>query len=122
MGYRAFKDSNGTDWQMWDVVPNVQLTERRVTNRRLALHPRQQPDRRRAERRVVTGRRPVLGAGLSGGWLCFEALTEKRRLSPIPGDWLRCEEKRLEQYCRQAKPAVRTSAAVDITTLLGEMR
>ena len=70
------------------------------------------------DRRILSGRRPVLSAGLDGGWLCFEASIEKRRLTPIPSDWLACAEDRLEQYLRQAKPALRTSAAVDISTLL----
>jgi hypothetical protein len=120
MGYRVFRDSKGTEWQTWDVVP--QLAERRLTDRRGAVIARQQPDRRHGERRVLTGRRPVLSAGLDGGWLCFEAAIEKRRLTPIPGDWLRCDEERLEQYCREAKPALRASAAVDISTLLDKMR
>jgi hypothetical protein len=119
MSLRVFTDSNGTEWQMWDVVPHVLLSERRVTHRRRALHPREQPERRRFDRRLVSSRRPVLGSGITAGWLCFEALTEKRRLTPIPGDWLKCPEVQLEQYCRQAKPAIRTSAAVDIAALLG---
>lgn len=120
MGYRVFKDSQGTEWQTWDVVP--QLAERRVADRRRSVRvsPLSAPgvDRRRPlERRVVSGRRPVLSAGLAGGWLCFDARVEKRRLAPIPGDWLRCEPERLEQYCRQAKPAMRVSSAVDLSRL-----
>ena len=34
MGYRIFKDSTGTEWQTWDVVPH--LAERRVRERRRA--------------------------------------------------------------------------------------
>jgi len=120
MGYRVFKDSKGTEWQTWDVVP--QLSERRVAERRRQRHPPPTAERRRNERRLVSGRRPVLSAGLDGGWLCFEALVEKRRLTPIPGDWLRCAEERLEQYLGQAKPALRPSAAVDISTLLDQRR
>ena len=120
MGYRIFKDSKGTEWQTWDVVP--QLAERRGGDRRRgemsASDASMLSERRRAnDRRVVTGRRPTLSAGLDGGWLCFEAQVEKRRLTPIPADWLRCDDACLERYCRQAKPAMRSSLAVDISAL-----
>ena len=123
MGYRVFRDSKGVEWQTWDVVP--QLAERRAAERRRAergVTPEAViAERRRVqERRVTSGRRPLLSAGLDGGWLCFEAPVEKRRLTPIPADWLRCDEACLERYCRQAKPA-RTSIAIDISTL-GDLR
>lgn len=118
MGYRVFRDSQGVEWQTWDVVPR--LAERRAADRRRAAAAAAAAvavERRRAEdRRVVAGRRPVLSAGLDSGWLCFEAQVEKRRLSPIPADWLRCDEACLERYCRLAKPA-RMPLPIDITTL-----
>ena len=118
MGYRIFRDSQGIEWQTWDVVPH--LAERRATERRRAeaVAAIVADERRRAvDRRVVAGRRPLLSAGLDNGWLCFEAPSEKRRLTPIPHDWLRCNDECLERYCRQARPAVRSSVAVDISTL-----
>jgi hypothetical protein len=115
MGYRVFKDSQGTEWQTWDVVP--QLAERRAGERRRAQAAAAvSADRRRTERRMITGRRPVLSAGLDGGWLCFEARAEKRRLTPIPHDWQRCDDDCLERYCRQAKPA-RSSIVIDLSAL-----
>ena len=117
MGYRSFKDSRGTEWQAWDVVP--QLAERREGDRRQGVMSPHLlsvlSERRASDRRVVSGRRPTLSAGLDGGWLCFEAPVEKRRLTPIPADWLRCDDACLERYCRQAKPATRISLEVDIT-------
>jgi hypothetical protein len=107
MGYRIFRDSAGTEWQTWDVVPR--LAERRSGERRVSVAvaaPRIER-RRLSERRVRVGRRPMLSSGLDSGWLCFEALVEKRRLTPIPGDWERCPTARLEEYCRSAKRAVR---------------
>jgi hypothetical protein len=118
MGYRVFRDSQGTEWQTWDVVPH--LTERRATDRRRAAVAAAMPAvERRAtpDRRMGAGRRPLLSAGLDAGWLCFEAPSEKRRLTPIPADWLRCDEACLEHYCRQARPAMRASAAIDISRL-----
>lgn len=123
MGYRVFTDSKGVEWQTWDVVPR--LADRRAAERRRAERgvPPEAVDverRRRQERRVTSGRRPMLSAGLDGGWLCFEAPVGKRRLAPIPSDWLRCDDACLERYCRQATPA-RTSIAIDISTL-GDLR
>jgi hypothetical protein len=119
MGYRSFKDSQGTEWQAWDVVPH--LAERRVGERRreafVTPHFAPAADRRVTDRRVVSGRRSLLSAGLDGGWLCFEAQVEKRRLTPIPADWLKCKPEQLERYCRQAKPALRVVPAVDIARL-----
>jgi hypothetical protein len=125
MGYRVFTDSQGIQWQTWDIVPK--LAERRAIDRRqraAAASPRATPEERRTsrDRRVVEGRRPLLSAGLDGGWLCFEASIEKRRLTPIPADWLGCDDACLERYCRQAKPAARSSAAIDISSLRDELR
>lgn len=109
MGYRIFRDSAGTEWQTWDVVPR--LAERRVSERRMSASSASSAPpmerRRTVERRVRTGGRPTLTSGLGGGWLCFEAVMEKRRLCPIPEDWERCPTPRLEEYCRAAKPALR---------------
>lgn len=107
MGYRSFKDTTGVDWHAWDVVP--QLAERRVADRRQQRQKLAFRDRRRAERRIMGGRRSVLSAALAGGWLCFEGPTEKRRLSPIPGDWSRCPDQQLQEYCRMARPVRRSS-------------
>jgi hypothetical protein len=68
--------------------------------------------RARTERRVVEGHRPLLSAGMDGGWLCFEARDEKRRLTPIPADWQVCETQRLEVYCARATRARRVSGSV----------
>ena len=106
MGYRIFRDSGGTEWQTWDVVPK--LAERRRGERRATASVAPRIERRRAsERRLRVGRRPMLSSGLDNGWLCFEAPVEKRRLTPIPDDWERCPTARLEEYCRAARPAMR---------------
>jgi hypothetical protein len=114
MGYRVFRDSQGVRWQAWDVIP--QLAERRVGDRRRPPAVPSNSERRRAvDRRVIIGRRPVLSAGLDGGWLCFEAPVGKRRLTPIPDDWQECNEMRLEEYCRRARLANRMSSALHVS-------
>jgi hypothetical protein len=49
--------------------------------------------------------------GLLGGWLCFESVTEKRRLLPIPPDWKTAPEERLKLLCRVATPVRKTSGS-----------
>jgi hypothetical protein len=116
MGYRIFKDSRGTEWQTWDVVPR--LCERRVSDRRtVAAQPPHSDRRTRNDRRILTGHRSVLTKGLDSGWLCFEAPSEKRRLTPIPSDWQSCGVDCLERYCLQAKVARRMSSAIDIVNV-----
>jgi hypothetical protein len=113
MGYRVFRDSQGTEWQAWDVVP--QLTERREIERRVRETPVEHADRRRErDRRVIKGRRPTLTAGLDGGWLCFEHEGEKRRLAPIPENWTRCTAAELDRYLQSAKRAPRPSTAAQL--------
>ena len=109
MAYRSFRDSSGTEWEAWDVVPR--LVERRLEERRRAARPISFAERRRAiERRVISGRRVAL-TGLEQGWLCFDAHVEKRRLAPIPADWPHCDDACLEAYCRAARPVRRASSA-----------
>ncbi len=112
MGYRVFKDSTGTDWQAWDVVP--EHAEKRTLERRLRPVPFEHPDRRAAQdRRLIGGPRARMGSGLDTGWLCFDCETEKRRLAPIPGDWQGCPDHQLEKYCAEARPAVRSTGLQD---------
>jgi hypothetical protein len=105
MGYRIFTDSAGVQWQAWDIVPR--LAERRAGDRRVATLSIERERRIRHERRLQQTERTVLSQRLTGGWLCFEAALEKRRLVPIPDDWQRCEVVRLEEYLRAAVPAPR---------------
>jgi hypothetical protein len=110
MGYRSFRDTKGMDWQAWDVIPA--LADRRLHERRVQRTSIGAERRRATDRRVKVGRRPGLHAGMSDGWLCFEGAEEKRRLSPIPADWLRCAVERLELYLAAAKPAVRLTSPI----------
>jgi hypothetical protein len=115
MAYRSFRDEEGRPWEAWDVTP--QLQERRRADRRAgSAAAANGADRRvRSERRMRGNARAAL-AGLEQGWLCFEAPREKRRLSPIPSDWVRCDEARLREYCRQAKPSGRARRASEVVS------
>lgn len=109
MAYRNFVDSNGMEWQTWDVLPNGY--ERRQGDRRVSRERVSFAERRHGDRRVVQGRWTPLTSGLRDGWLCFESLEGRRRLTPIPGDWESCPDRELEAYCRSASPARLSSGA-----------
>ena len=109
MAYRVFIDSNGVEWQAWDVLPKG--VERRIGNRRVCPEPVAFDDRRRVERRQVNGRWTPLTSGLRDGWLCFDGDGTRRRLMPIPANWEFCGQPELEAYCRSAKPVRLSSVA-----------
>ena len=115
MGYRSFRDSRGVEWQAWDIIPR--LTERRYRQRRSELASVDRDRRERVDRRKLPGERIALSAGLHGGWLCFQNREEKRRLSPIPADWLRCALTTLEEYLSAAAPAARHIVGVELPML-----
>lgn len=104
MSYRLFEDSKGTEWQVWDIVPR--LEERRSaasTDRRVEIQVIPFADRRMSSRRIANTRRALLRGSFASGWLCFESRNEKRRLSPIPGDWTTCNDETLEAYMLEGK-------------------
>lgn len=108
MSFRSFLDSDGNEWQAFDVIPRTD--ERRNYDRRLSEHAEESfDDRRDADRRLtVGGASSVAGAQ---GWLCFERGEQRRRLSPIPPNWNRATEAELQAYCQAARP-VRPSSVV----------
>ena len=115
MGYRSFVDKLGVDWQAWDVIPA--LADRRMHDRRTSKTPVEGDRRRATDRRVTAGRRPALSSGLGDGWLCFEAAQEKRRLTPIPADWLVCALDGIRHYLALAKPAARLTTPLSVPVL-----
>ena len=111
MGHRSFTDSNGIDWNVWDVMP--QWTERRSGEERrradddAAIDPpvlerRRVPDRRGG---TTDGSRIRIPQGLSRGWLAFESGQDKRRLAPIPAGWEELTDAELESLCARATQA-----------------
>lgn len=115
MGYRSFTDESGMQWQAWDIIPR--LAERRAQERRAGEAVVATDRRLERDRRQRAGGRVALSAGLHAGWLCFETLTEKRRLTPIPADWLRCAVTTLREYLARAIPVPRTSPAIQLPML-----
>jgi hypothetical protein len=95
MSHRSFIDSVGRHWDVWSVKPE-NIERRNETGERPAGERR-----RRREYRVPLGRK------WSNGWLAFEANGERKRLAPIPPNWLELELVALEELCRAAEPVSR---------------
>lgn len=117
MALRTFRDSASQEWQAFDVVPRPD--ERRQYDRRgprkvgppAAASGKGHRHRREDDRRLSVGRRSSMVKGVVNGWLCFQRVDthDRRRLTPIPQDWLRCSDEVLEGYCRSALPTRRAS-------------
>jgi hypothetical protein len=109
MSLRSFVDSAGNEWQAFDVVPRSD--ERRHTERRSSGEvPVDSIERREADRRLTVGGAAVITG--ARGWLCFERGNDRRRLSPIPEDWNRCDDSQLEVYRQSARPVRRNSVSL----------
>jgi len=96
MAHRSFTDASGRTWDVWSVHPDN--IERREEGRSDAPSLER---RRRREYRVPLGRK------WSNGWLAFETKAERRRLAPIPANWLEMEREALDELCRIATPIPR---------------
>ncbi len=114
MPHRVYRDANGTEWQVWNVVPHIlqEGKERRLVVRRAPEPEPHEPDRRELEeRRAAFDRRARLRMSLSpslqGGWLVFETHTEKRRVTPIPDGWEALPDAELDLIRQQADPVPR---------------
>lgn len=79
MAFRTFRDPDGREWQVWDVVPS---------------------------REVEGGsrRHHYLPQEMAAGWLCFEAADQKRRLTPFPADWEQRDDDAIHALCLAAEP------------------
>ena len=100
MSFRTFQDSSGKEWQAFDVIPR--LEERRNYDRRNTSDANDAADDRRdADRRLTVGGTAAIAG--AQGWLCFESGKQRRRLSPIPANWLGASDEELEAYCRTAR-------------------
>ena len=106
MTSRRFTDALGVEWMVLHVKPA--LTERRSRKDRRVKNvgPKPgQPDRRKGQDRrrgSDTGPRVRLDPNLAPGWLAFEGGGERRRLTPVPSDWLTLSDQELRQLLAEA--------------------
>lgn len=100
MALRDFTDPNGTRWRVWNVSPHVShWSEGASADGRPTGTEGSGSDEVHRQRRLVPG--------LEGGWLCFEAEEEKRRLNPVPEEWEELDAPDLARLLEQAAPVSR---------------
>jgi hypothetical protein len=105
MGYRTFVDRDGFYWQVWDTQSSRMERRLRGSDRRNHKPFQWKGAERRAgiDRRTTSQRRITLSDGYGGGWLTFESLQEKRRLTPVPPQWENLSQAELRMMCEKAK-------------------
>jgi hypothetical protein len=57
-------------------------------------------------RRESTGTRGAVASEFSAGWLCFASEGEKRRLVPVPVNWMSANDSQVAEWCRIARRVV----------------
>ena len=103
---RTFRDSSGTEWQVWRVTPSA------------AVYPERRREARRAageggpvdqDRRSTTDRRK---GDIQLGWLCFDSEAERRRLYPVPPDWEDYPDEGLILLLKSSEPVARKNPRI----------
>jgi hypothetical protein len=92
MSYRAFRDQQGREWEVWEVIPAA--VERRE---------RDTPESVPVERRRHSGEHRIrVSAEMRAGWLAFQSRHERRRFGPTPEGWVDMSDAELEELLRKA--------------------
>lgn len=55
------------------------------------------------DRRAAPGTRGAVATEFSSGWLCFASNGEKRRLAPVPVNWMSANDGQVAEWCRIAQ-------------------
>jgi hypothetical protein len=108
MSHRIFRAADGSEWQVWNVIPGAwragswsgpehRFVERRSPEPVLRYTG---PERRQSDRR---GSSCLVSPELSRGWLTFQNGNERRRLTPIPRDWESLPDPELARLCDAAE-------------------
>ena len=84
MTHRKIKDGDGRAWDVWEVYPSA--VEQRMSGEHPAVPTLDGNKTRRREMRVV------VPAALQQGWLAFQAGDDRRRLAPIPENWIALDD------------------------------
>ncbi|MEA2764120.1 MAG: hypothetical protein QOK07_524 [Gemmatimonadaceae bacterium] len=106
-GYRTFLDPRGRVWEVWMVHPSS--IERRKMERRSPVENAVFLIEQRVmgDRRAVTGTRGAVATEYSSGWLCFASNGEKRRLAPVPVNWMSANDGQVAEWCRIAQRVIK---------------
>jgi hypothetical protein len=65
------------------------------------------------DRRSATISRGAVASEYSSGWLCFASDGEKRRLVPVPVNWMSANDGQVAEWCRIAQRVVRCGPTWD---------
>jgi hypothetical protein len=112
-GYRKFLDSRGRAWEVWMVHPSS--IERRRMERRSPVENAIFLIEQRVlgDRRAHLGTRAAVATEYSSGWLCFASNGEKRRLAPVPVNWMSANDSQVSEWCRIAKRVIKCGPTWD---------
>ena len=64
-------------------------------------------------RATPAGARSAVASEFSSGWLCFSSEGEKRRLAPVPVNWMTANDTQVTEWLRVAKRVVRCGPTWD---------
>jgi len=65
------------------------------------------------DRRNTPGARAAVASEYSAGWLCFASDGEKRRLAPVPVNWVSANDGQVAEWCRIAKRVLKCGPTWD---------
>ena len=65
------------------------------------------------DRRAQLGTRGTVASEFSSGWLCFASNGEKRRLAPVPVNWMSANDGQVAEWCRIARRVVKCGPTWD---------
>jgi len=65
------------------------------------------------DRREITRSRGAVATEFSAGWLCFASDGEKRRLAPVPVNWMSANDSQVAEWCRIAKRVLKCGPTWD---------
>jgi hypothetical protein len=112
-GYRTFLDPRGRLWEVWMVHPSS--IERRRMERRSPVENAVFLIEQRVmgDRRASPGTRGAVATEFSSGWLCFASNGEKRRLAPVPVNWMSANDGQVAEWCRIARRVMKCGPTWD---------
>src|SRR2546430_2757125 len=105
MPHRTFRDDQGREWEAWDVVPTA-------VERRMARGSRR-PNVGDRERRKAQESRVLVPDDLQRGWLAFQSGPDRRRLAPIPNDWIEMTVGELSALLKRAERRARARRLIE---------
>lgn len=62
---------------------------------------------------ATAGTRGAVASEYSSGWLCFASDGEKRRLAPVPINWMSANDSQVSEWCRIARRVMKCGPTWD---------